>query len=145
MARERARRRGRKTGGEAALAQLPWRRLENPYRPIEVLDDEGIAAICDTAYSILEEIGMDFLHPEALAILRRAGAEVEPGGERVRFDRGLIEEAIAPRRSRLRRRDPSRAIGIPPPSPRAAAASWTVCRSDLYTSFPQPLYTQATR
>jgi trimethylamine--corrinoid protein Co-methyltransferase len=44
---------------------------------------------------ILEEVGMDFLHPEALALLREGGAEVEDGTERVRFDRGLIEETLA--------------------------------------------------
>jgi len=43
---------------------------------------------------ILEEIGMDFLHPEALDILGAAGAKVEAGSQRVRFDRGLIQEAV---------------------------------------------------
>ncbi len=95
MARERARRRNRKTAGEASLAQLPWRRVENPYSPIEVLDEDGLTAICDTAFSILEEIGMDFLHPEALALLKGAGADVTPGTERVRFGREFLKEALA--------------------------------------------------
>jgi trimethylamine--corrinoid protein Co-methyltransferase len=62
---------------------------------MEVLSEEGILAITETAFRILEEIGMDFLHPEALEILRLGGAEVEDGTERVRFDRGLIRDAIA--------------------------------------------------
>ncbi len=95
MARQGGRRRGRKTASGAALAQLAWRRIENPYRPIEVLDGAQLEAVCETAFRILEEIGMDFLHPEALTILAEAGAEVEPGGERVRFDRGFIREALA--------------------------------------------------
>lgn len=49
----------------------------------------------ETAFAILEEVGMDFLHPEALEILRKAGAHVAEGSERVRFDRGLIKEALA--------------------------------------------------
>ena len=88
-------RRGRKAPGPRRLAQLPWRQVRNPYRPIEVLTPEGLAAITETAYRILEEIGMDFMHPEALEILKNAGAEVTPGSERVRLDRGFVTEALA--------------------------------------------------
>jgi trimethylamine--corrinoid protein Co-methyltransferase len=95
MAKETVRRRGRKSAGPKRLKQVPWYQLDNPYAPIEVLSEEGILAITETAFRILEEIGMDFLHPEALAILAQAGAEVDGGGERVRFERGLIREAIA--------------------------------------------------
>ena len=97
MARGGINRRGRKRRDVAALTQLPWRALRNPYAPIEVLSAEQIEAIHDTSMQILEEIGMDFLHPEAREILGRAGAEVEPGSERVRFDRGL--PAATPRPS----------------------------------------------
>ena len=96
MARDGGRRRGRKTAGESGLAQLPWRSVINPLSPVEVLREDQIDAIEETAFRILEEIGMDFLHPEALQILGAAGAEVEPGTERVRLDRGLIREALAP-------------------------------------------------
>ena len=82
MARESARRRGRKPAGPRELQQLPWRRIDNPYAPIEVLSEEGLLAITETAYRILEEIGMDFLHPAALEILKNAGAEVESGVRR---------------------------------------------------------------
>ena len=95
MARESVRRRGRKPAGPKQFNQLPWRRIDSPYAPMEVLSEEGILAITETAFRILEEIGMDFLHPEALEILRLGGAEVEDGTERVRFDRGLIRDAIA--------------------------------------------------
>jgi len=77
------------------VAQLPWRRLRNPYRPIEILSDDQVEAIRDASLTILKEIGMDFLHPEALTILRAAGADVESGSQRVRFDRALIEDALA--------------------------------------------------
>jgi len=85
MARDSTRRRGRKPRETAALAQLPWRALENPYSPIEVLSADQVEAIHDASLRVLEEIGMDFLHPEALEILRAAGARVEAGSERVRF------------------------------------------------------------
>jgi len=95
MARNASRRRNRQPRERGQLAQLPWCRLRNPYRPVEILSDDQVEAIHQASLTILEEIGMDFLHPEALEILRAAGAEIESGGERVRFDRGLIAEAIA--------------------------------------------------
>jgi len=113
MARDRGRRRSRRTTeGGPTLGQLAWRQVENPYPPFEILNAEQIDAICDTAYRILEEVGMDFLHPEALEILGRAGAKVEPGSERVRFDRGLIEEALshAPASFTLHARNPGHSL-----------------------------------
>ena len=41
---------------------------------------------------ILEEIGMDFLDDEARRLLAAAGARVEAGSERVRFDREMVAE-----------------------------------------------------
>jgi len=57
---------------------------------------------------------MDFLHPEALDILSAAGAKVEPGSQRVRFDRGFIEEAMghAPARFTLHARNPAHNLEI---------------------------------
>ncbi|MBB3064910.1 trimethylamine methyltransferase family protein [Limibacillus halophilus] len=97
--------RSRARGG---FQQLPWRNLANPYSPIEVVSADGLEAIHQTSLEILEEIGMDFLHPEALEILKAAGAEVTPGSERVRFDRGLIETAVgkAPSDFKLHARNP---------------------------------------
>ena len=110
MARDGGRRRsGRERREASAFGQLPWRALRNPYRPIEILEAGQVEAIHDASMRILEEIGMDFLHPEALEILRSAGAEVEPGSERVRFERGLVEEAVAkaPASYRVHARNPA--------------------------------------
>ena len=117
MARETGRRRdrgARDRRSKAGLTQLTWRNLRNPYRPIEVVDAEQIEAIHTASLRILEEVGMDFLHPEALDILRQAGADVEPGTERVRFDRGLVEEAVAkaPSEITLHARNPDRNVTI---------------------------------
>ena len=113
MAREGGRRR-RKTRPETRLEQLAWRAVDNPYRPVEALDEEQLEAISEAAFQILEEIGMDFLHPDALEILRQGGAEVESGSERVRFDRGLITEALAkaPQSFTLQARNPRHNIEI---------------------------------
>ena len=115
MAREGSRRqsaRARRSGG--GLKQMEWRQVRNPYAPFEVLRAEQIEAIHQASMRILEEIGMDFLHPEALEILRAAGADVEAGSERVRFDRGLIEETVAkaPERVTLHARNPAHNLEI---------------------------------
>jgi len=65
------------------------------YAPTEVVSDDELEAIHDASMQVLEEIGMDFLDEEARALLGKAGATIEPGSERVRFDREMIAEAIA--------------------------------------------------
>ncbi|HEY5598129.1 MAG TPA: trimethylamine methyltransferase family protein, partial [Kiloniellales bacterium] len=109
MAREGGRRRGRQPREGTALPQLPWRSVCNPYKAIEVLSADQIEAIHDASLRILEEIGMDFLHSEALDILAKGGAKMAAGSQRVRFDRGLIEEAVgrAPASFTLHARNPA--------------------------------------
>ncbi len=113
MSRERSTPRRRREGA-VGLAQLPWQQLENPLRPIEVLTEEQVERIHEASLTILEEIGMDFLHPEALEILAAAGADVEPGSQRVRLDRGLVMEAMAkaPSSFTLHARNPARSVRI---------------------------------
>ncbi len=113
MTRPGRRNRGRRER-DGKVGQRPWRQVRNPFPPIEVLDPEGLAAIEDTAFTILEDVGMDFLHPRAHDLLRAAGAEVEPGTDRVRFDRGLIRESVAkaPARYTLHARNPARNLEI---------------------------------
>ena len=61
--------------------------------PFEVLDEAGLELIERNADTILEEVGIDFRdEPEALAILKAAGASVD--GERVRFPRGMCRQII---------------------------------------------------
>lgn len=58
---------------------------------LDVLSDEGAEIIENNAETILEEVGIDFKDdPEALAILKDAGADVQ--GERVHFPRGMCRE-----------------------------------------------------
>lgn len=94
MARSGRRNRDRRERS-SRVNQRPWRQIENPFPPMEIMNEEGLAAIENAALTILEEIGMDFLHPSAHDILRAAGADVEAGADRVRFDRGLVLESVA--------------------------------------------------
>lgn len=112
MARRRVRTRERRE--RQALVQLPWRQVVNPYRPIEVLAPEQIERIHDASLRVLEDIGIDFLLPEAREILRQAGAQVESGAERVRLERGLVLESLshAPGRFTLHARNPQRDLVV---------------------------------
>src|SRR5689334_24250247 len=90
--RTRAGRRGARpqTGGEAAPKAQP--RLL--YKPIEAVSADELEAFHVASLRVLEEIGIDFLHEGARDIVKQAGAEVTPGSNRVRFDRGLVESQI---------------------------------------------------
>ena len=91
MARDVQRNRERRTRG-GALKQLPWRNYRNPYKPIEVLQEEQIERIHDASLRILEVNGIEFLDAGARDRLKAAGAMSSPAGLRVRFDREMVME-----------------------------------------------------
>ena len=79
--------RGRRTqrpGGRGAgrrpaptrIEQPAWRRLRHRGPPARILSDDALEAVHEASLSILEEIGCDFLLPEARDRLAAAGAEV---------------------------------------------------------------------
>jgi trimethylamine---corrinoid protein Co-methyltransferase len=94
MARDAQRNRERRSRG-GGVKQLPWRSYRNPYRPIEVLRSDQIESIHDASMRILEEIGIEFLDEGARRRLKAAGAKVEEGNLRVRFDRAMVTEHVA--------------------------------------------------
>lgn len=107
----RRRRRGDRAVAAAAPAQrAPQPRL--PFAPVELVSGDELEAIHRAALTILQEIGVDFLHEEAKAILKGAGADVRPGSDRVRFDPALVEAQIgkAPREFTLHARNPERSV-----------------------------------
>ena len=97
-----------------AIHQLPWRQPRNPYRPIEVLNEEQLARIEDASFTLLETQGLEIMSEEALDILAGAGAAVDRSNGRVRFDRGLVREQIAkaPSRFTLHARNPAHDVEI---------------------------------
>src|SRR5262249_37746232 len=109
MAREVQRNRERRSRG-GALKQLPWRNYRNPYKPIEALSADQIEAIHNASLRILEENGLEFLDESARDRLKAAGAGVESGGLRVRFDRAMVMENMAkvPSEVTLHARNPER-------------------------------------
>ena len=114
--------RGRRTRGAgarrraapAAPGGFPWRQLRNPYPPVEILTEEQVEAIHEASLRVLEDLGLRILFDEARQLLRAAGAEVEEDSRRVRFDRGLVMEAIAkaPAAVKLHARNPARNVEV---------------------------------
>ena len=93
MARRATTRRSKRTSKN--MTQLPWRQVVNRYAPFKIISDDHVETIHRQALRLLEEIGMDIWSEEALDVLTEAGADVDRGNRRVRFDRNLIEENVA--------------------------------------------------
>ena len=97
MAGQRGGRRERRIAEAANLVpQLPWARWQNPLPPIEAADGDALDRIEATAFRVLEELGLEFMSPDAISILEQHGAEVvDRMTGLVRMDRGLVKEYVA--------------------------------------------------
>jgi trimethylamine--corrinoid protein Co-methyltransferase len=86
--------------------------LINDLPRYEILDEGALAELERGWRRIVSELGIEFLHPEALDYLRDAGQEVE--GELVRFDPDWILEQVAkaPPEFDLQARNPERSVHI---------------------------------
>ena len=80
-------------GNGGTLPQLPKRQVKRHFPPTKIISDDEIESIHLASLRVLQEIGMDFLHDEARAMWKKAGADVQ--GERIRFDPALIESLVA--------------------------------------------------
>jgi trimethylamine--corrinoid protein Co-methyltransferase len=113
---KRRNRRDKRRQVEAAspLADKPFRRLKNPWKPVETLSPEQLERVHNASMHILEEIGLDFLDDEALALWDKAGAKVDHKNRHVWIDRGLLLETIAqaPAEFTLTARNPAYSLQI---------------------------------
>ncbi|MFT3988886.1 trimethylamine methyltransferase family protein [Aestuariivirga sp.] len=107
----RTRRPARTSGG---IVQRPWKQPSRPYAAIEVLSSDQAMAIHETALTVLQEIGMRVLEPQARALYHSAGAEVDEADMRVRFPHGMIAEKIktAPAQFDIAARNPARNLKV---------------------------------
>ncbi len=94
------------------ISQLPWRRLVNPFRPLEILSADQVETIHRASLRILAEIGMEVLGDRALDAFARAGARVDRLTRNVRLDPAQVEAlvATAPSTFRLHARNPARNV-----------------------------------
>jgi trimethylamine--corrinoid protein Co-methyltransferase len=94
------------------VRQLPWRRLVNPYRPVEILSADQVEAVHVASLRILDEIGLEVLGDRALDAMAAAGAAVDRATRMVRMEPGLVESlvALAPHEFSLHARNPDRDV-----------------------------------
>src|ERR1700674_5147816 len=109
----RRRRRGAERAGTAVEPQ-PFSQPQMPFAPLDLVSKDELESIHRAALTVLKEIGIDFLHEGARAMLKTAGADVDPGSQRVRFDPALVESQIglAPKQFTLHARNAARNLTI---------------------------------
>ena len=110
---ERRRRTGGRGGDRSRTGVAgKYRNLVNRLSKTELLDPSARDDMHEATLTILEEIGMDVMLPEARAIMKAHGADVTEGSDRVRFDRNLIMDMIAsaPREFQMFARNPERNV-----------------------------------
>ena len=89
--------------------------IVNPLPPFEYLPAEDIEKIHGLSLKLLAELGLEFLHPEAVAILEAAGAEVlDREAGHLRLPSALVLEHIAkaPREFTLYARNPAHNVVV---------------------------------
>ncbi len=77
------------------VAQLPPRRLVNPFRPVEILSADQVEAIHQASLEILRDTGIEVLGEAAVDRWRVAGASVDRDTHRIRLDPAQVEELVA--------------------------------------------------
>jgi trimethylamine---corrinoid protein Co-methyltransferase len=110
----RPRKRERPSRTRTLQASGPMRRLENPWSPIEILNQDQLARIIAGAYVILEEAGLEIRSPAAREIYRRNGALVDDATQMVRIGREIVTAHCgkAPERFVLHARNPTRHLHV---------------------------------
>jgi len=109
---QRSGRRMKSGRGGGLIPQLPWRSLENPYRPLELADDEQMEAIHKTSMRILSELGIRVMGDNVMDLFEKAGAIVDRAEKVIRIDESIIAEAIrtAPSSFTLTSRNPAKRL-----------------------------------
>ncbi|MEM9140098.1 MAG: trimethylamine methyltransferase family protein [Pseudomonadota bacterium] len=108
----RTRRRGRTRDSAAKPARrVNYTNLKSTLPLATLYSEDQIAAIHDSALTVLEELGVRVVHDGARAMMAKAGATVRE--DHVRFDRAMIEAAIqsAPRQFTLTGAEVTQTIG----------------------------------
>jgi trimethylamine--corrinoid protein Co-methyltransferase len=96
------------------IFQLPWRQLEYPFAPANLISADAVEAIHHAALTLLAETGVRCAVPEAQAIFRQAGALVDSSNGTIRLGREIVEQALAtvPSEFTLTPRNPARAVRL---------------------------------
>ncbi len=99
-------------GSKTIIEQMPFQQPINIDRPTEPLDEEGVQNVHNGVMDILENIGIQFMNPDALKILKDFGFKVD--GENVKMDRETVTELLSyvPREFDIMPRNPAHKITL---------------------------------
>ncbi|HMJ98121.1 MAG TPA: trimethylamine methyltransferase family protein, partial [Reyranella sp.] len=107
-------RRSRLERGGGGIAQLPWQHVENPYPPMQLLDEERMGRLHDTSMRILSELGIRVMSERVMDLFAAAGAIVDRENKIIRVDESLVTEALrtVPSSFTLTSRNPAKQIHL---------------------------------
>lgn len=88
-------RRAKSSRGSGGILQLPWMRVRNTIRPIEIASADEIDKIHRTALRILKDLGIRVIGDRVLDLFEKAGARVDRSDGTVRIGEDVIEAALA--------------------------------------------------
>ncbi|MCF6273229.1 MAG: trimethylamine methyltransferase family protein [Rhodobacteraceae bacterium] len=96
--------------GGSGISQLAKGLIVNPYPPMEILPQQDLDMIHDTAMRVVSELGLQFQSDEAIDILEANGAAVNRDTGMVRLSPELLMEWVnkAPSKFTLHARNPLR-------------------------------------
>ena len=105
---------GNTRGKGPTIAQSPWVIPSYHDAPVEPLSPESVLDVHNGAMRVLEEIGIEFLHPKAVDILRREGCKIMGDGVTVRMSREFVMEKLktVPSSFTITPRNPEKVIQI---------------------------------
>lgn len=108
------RRKSRKAVAENAIPQQPWKQVQNPYPPLDMLDEGQMQELHDASIRLLSELGVKALGENVQAIFEKAEAIVDRETGIIRFDESLVNEALktVPSEFVLTPRNPEKAIAL---------------------------------
>ncbi len=92
---EKRKRRGKRAKSTISWINTPFQQLKNPKPPTEWCSPAELDILHDGSMEILENTGIDFMDPAALALWEKAGAKVDHSAQHVWIDRGLLLELVA--------------------------------------------------
>ncbi len=99
QSRTRRGRRGKDTEARTSARQVDYHNLRNPFTPQKAFSDDQIEAMHDAALTVLEDLGIKVLLPDARRLFVEGGAISDEDTEMVRIGREMVEAALktAPR------------------------------------------------
>src|SRR2546423_9111517 len=85
---------------------------KNRFKPYDLLTKDEVKTVHEQAMTILEEIGVDFLHERARDLFQKEGMRIEDN--RVRFERSFVMEQVAktPATFELQARNAARTVTL---------------------------------